>query len=434
LFARRKGANDPDMDSSETGQAGGRLHCYRNAMRASGTWLAPLLFLFSSGYACSGGDDAAPAGAGGSRASGGSGGDGSGGAVGGAGGTSEPPRWEVETVTTWRGNAEAAYTMFYDDTCNGGVDNQFDIADVELTARGLRASFGAIAQDCATRNLTDRLLTLLSHGHEIVNHSWSHPNLSLSPVDIALQIDGARTALETQLGGREVTFFIFPFDAFTDDLVDHLRAQGYLGARAGMRGWNPSAFEDDFRVAFDVFGPGYSIYAEAPGTPCASVLLGTDWNDSSPECRRYVLDQYVRDVLAEGGWGVRELHSIAGEAWEPVPEDEYLAHLDFVTDFVEDGRLWVAPASDVIRYRRAQAVCPLPTVSGDRLVFPPTARQGACLRFATGLSYVLRPLEGTPQGVTARQDDAVLDVLETGDGRLIVTADPSAGAVELLEP
>lgn len=355
-----------------------------------------------------------------------------GGSSGGAGGGAvEPPRWEVEGVTTWQGDATAAYTMFYDDTCNAAVDNQFAIVDGALWERGLRASFGAIAQSCVSRGLTEQLLTLRAHGHEIVNHSWSHADLSMSPVDIAQEIDGARSSLEDQLG-EAITFFIFPFDAFTDDLVDHLRAQGYLGARAGVRGHNPSDFDDDFRVAFDVFGPGYSIYAETPDSPCAETPLDTPWDESSSECRKYVLDQYVRDVIASGGWGVREMHSVAGEAWEPVPEAEYLEHLDVVKEHVAARRLWTAPASDVIRYRRAREVCPLPTVSGDQLVFP--AATGDCARYATALTYRIAPLEGAPGSVSARQEGRPIDVLAGSEGTWLVTADPSRGPVELTVP
>src|SRR5690606_41112686 len=64
--------------------------------------------------------------------------------------------------------------------------------------------------------------------------------------------------------------------------------------------------------------------------------------------------------------------------------------LDFVKEHVAARRLWTAPASDVIRYRRAREVCPLPTVSGDQLVFP--AATGDCARYATALTYRIAPL------------------------------------------
>ncbi|AUX26355.1 uncharacterized protein SOCEGT47_069160 [Sorangium cellulosum] len=382
------------------------------------------------GQACSSAPSGGPDGGGAGAAPGGA--TASGGGTEGAGGgpiVDEAPRFAIEGVTTWRHGASAAYTLIHDDTCGAGLDNQLSVAAPALGQRGLRASFGAIVQSCVERDLWDALRELLAQGHEIVNHSFSHPDLTMPPVDLAVEIDGARATLEAELSGYGITFFVFPLDAFNDELVDHLRAQGYLGARAGARGVNPPDYEDDLRIRFDVFGPGYSVYAGAAGTPCAAVAPGDEAGGASPACRQYILDQLVEDAIAAGGWGVRELHSVAGEAWEPVPIDEYEAHLDRVRDRIDAGALWMDTASAVLRYRRAREACPPPVVRGDRLLFAPPS--GRCAAYATPLTWIVKPLAGAPTALSAIQDGAPLDTRAVGDGRFLVDADPAGGAVTL---
>ncbi|MCH2109513.1 MAG: polysaccharide deacetylase family protein, partial [Polyangiaceae bacterium] len=242
----------------------------------------------------------------------------------------QPPLWELTGVALWRNDATAAYTIFHDDTCNDSVDHQFTQADPALAERGLVASFGAIAEDCEERGLWNSLEELRQHGHEIANHSYSHLNLTLSSTDLNQEIEQAHREFEENLADFSPSFFIFPFDAFNDSLVERLRGLGYLGARAGTRGTNTSNFSDGLRIKFDVYGPGYSIYVGAPATPCVSVNSGDDWDETTEACRSYILNQYVDDVISVGGYGLREFHSLDGEGWEPLPLNEYEEHLDYV--------------------------------------------------------------------------------------------------------
>lgn len=360
---------------------------------------------------------------------------GSGGALGPGGSPAvpdEPARFVVEGVTTWRHDAVAAYTIFHDDTCNGGVDNQFDVAEPALTSRNLVASFGAIAADCEQRDLWDELQILRDHGHEIANHSFSHERLTDGDVNLDQEIDEAHHLLSQNLTDFTPTFFIFPYDAFNDELLERLSALDYLGARAGGRGHSPGDFSDPFRIQFDVYGPGYSVYVESSGTPCAETTAGEDWSETPEDCRAYIMNQYVEDLIASGGYGIRELHSLENEAWEPIPTAEYEAHLDFLVDKVEAKQVWVATASDAIRYRFAREICLLPVVSGDELRFGNLGPD--CTRFATGLTYRLSPLSGEPTSITALQGDVQLPTEPVGDGSFLVTADPKAGPVVLSVP
>jgi len=196
-----------------------------------------------------------------------------------------------------------------------------------------------------------------------------------------------------------------------------------------MRGLNVADFPDDLRLNFDVYGPGYSIYVGAAGTPCEGVEAGDDWSAAPQNCRAYVMNQYVDDIIAAGGYGIRELHSLDGEAWEPLPLSEYEAHLDYLVEKSNGGELWVTTASDAIRYRRGRDACSNVIVSGDNVLFDSVS--GNCLRFATALSYFLRPLQAFQGTVSASQQGTPREVVALSDGSFMVNADPSQGTLTL---
>lgn len=362
----------------------------------------------------------------------------SGGTSSGGGPTTPPFEYvlSVGDITTWRGDARAAYTIVHDDTCNPSVDKQFDLAAPALNERGLRATFGAIAQDCSRPGLWDRLEELRDAGHEICSHTWDHQNLpDVAESNLAEAtglIDQAKTALEANLDDYRVATFIFPYDAFNDSLVNHLRSSGHLGARAGDRGLNEASFSDPFRLRFDVYGPGYSVYIGADGTPCSGYSEGNDWDATSSECRFYVLNNYVDEVIAASGYGIRELHSVDGEAWEPVPILEYESHLDYVKTKVDSGDLWVDTMESVVRYRVARDACAAPTFANGTLTF--AAPSTECQKYATELSFRLTAVGTPPPALAATQNGVALTVREEATGTYLIDANPVAGPVTLSSP
>lgn len=350
-----------------------------------------------------------------------------------SGPTGETPTFEVvvEGVATWRNDAIAAYTIVHDDTCDPSADRHFTIVKSALAARGLVASFGAIVGACEARDLWDELQELVEGGHEIANHSWSHPDLTMASDMLAAEIGMARATLDLHLA-QPVTFFIFPYDQFDDGLIEYLRGDGYLGARAGTRGVNAYDASDDLRIRFDTFGPGYSIYGGQSDTPCADVSPGQAWSETTSACRMYVLDQYVDDAMAEGGWAVRELHSVEGHSWEPVPASEYDAHLDYVKRRIDADELWMDTATNVIRYRRAREACAAPRGDGRWLVFEPPSP--TCAAYATALTWLVR-IEGEPlEALHAEQAGAPVAVRALGSRRFVVDANPALGNVTLVAP
>jgi peptidoglycan/xylan/chitin deacetylase (PgdA/CDA1 family) len=314
----------------------------------------------------------------------------------------------VESITTWKNDAQGAYTIIHDDACDYTLDSLFKVADPELTGRSLKAAFGAIVERCQERNSWANLEILRQHGHEIINHSWSHKDIvaEAAMAPLSVEIDQANMVLDQNLKDQHTSFFIFPYDSFDDAAVAHVGSLGYLGARAGKKGVNTPNFPDGLRVMFDVWGGEDSIY-----------------NGQGD-----ILKIYVDLAISEGGWSVREFHGIADLSYNPMTVDGYRQHLDYVRSKVDAGQLWVDTPSTVLRYRFARQYCAAPVACDSRLVFP--APSDDCKKYATPLTVVFTTSVDV-RGVIAQQDGQVLIASKLGPNRFMVDLNPAGGQVSI---
>jgi hypothetical protein len=246
---------------------------------------------------------------------------------------------------------------------------------------------------------------LRSNGHEILNHTWSHANLSVVH-DYATQIDTARSQLESNLR-KPISFFVFPYDNWDENALAYLRKAGYMGARSGQRGVNEPEFLDPFAIKFDVYGPF--------GPPEYATIYAGD-----------TLKLYVDAALENGGWAVRELHGVQDKSWYPVPLGDYRAHLDYVRSLVVQNRLYVDTPSAVIKYRFARKYC-VPALRGAELSF---AKNDDCVRYATELSVAVQADADAPR-IVALQSGRQLETRKIGPAQFLINIDPLAGPARL---
>jgi hypothetical protein len=351
------------------------------------------------------------------------------------------PAFTVTGVATWRGDAVGAYSLVQDGVCD--LDGAFTHGDPELTRRGLHGGFAVIVGSCGmgTASKWPRVKALREHGHDLLNHSWSHPCLGTvadcqgqgaRSTDLALEIDRSSEVLASSAGGP-IEFFVFPFDTCGPDALGRLKQRGYLGARCGARGVSDARLADGFAVRFDSWGPSFSAYGNAG--PCRGLVM-RDANvapDSLPvACRSYVLDQYVDDAIAGHGWALRALTGFTDErgVFQPISLADYTAHLDQVRRKVDAGQLWVEGPSVVLRYRFARQTCPMPTVvDGRTLRFPEPSAE--CRRHATAVSYLVSTTSADLPSLQASQAGSVTMARKTAPGRFVVDADPTRGDVTL---
>jgi Polysaccharide deacetylase len=303
----------------------------------------------------------------------------------------------IVRVATWKHDAKAAYNIIHDDTCDSTTTGIFEHRK-ELIDRHLRAGFGIIVSECDDADYAI-LKEMMAAGHEMINHSYTHPHLAAGGADIQHEVVDSTNELTKQLG-VPIKFFIFPYDEHNNSLFDQLKKLDYLGSRGGSYGGlndpdvdteNPYA---DFQINFDVY--------ETTG-------IGS-------------LNSYVDKAIAGGKWANRELHGIADGSWGKITVDAYTTHLDYLVKQIEARQLWMDTPTTVLRYRRSRKYCGTPVAAEGVVRFP--APSADCQAFATPLSVVVTSSE---TGISAQQGGAEIPVEALSGGQFIIDIDPAKG-------
>ncbi len=351
---------------------------------------------------------------------------------GGAAGSADAGVSRFSVELAWRGGAKGAYSLIHDDLCDVPHVSQMATAVPELAKQNLKAAFGAIVRSCNDNNRWPDVNTLKAAGHEILNHSWSHPDMVTGSPVLSQEIGDSTRDLNAKITGQATSFFIFPYDSFNDTLIAALASAGYLGARAGKRGaFNLPTYSDELRLNFDVFGPVNSMYGKLG--PCAAEKLTADaigqTVGADDACRMYVLNQYVDDVIAAGAWGLREMHGVGDAFWEAVPTQNYIDHLAYVRSQVDAGKLWVDTPTTILKYHRARLAC-APTAHDDQLSFAMTNPD--CVKFAEPLDLVIDVGNGPASTLSVTQAGVAISAKSMSPNRFLLTVDPMKGNGEIV--
>ncbi len=238
------------------------------------------------------------------------------------------------SFSNWKDNKKAAYSIIHDDYSNY-VTGIFQYADPIATARGIKLCFGAITNPiyCGPQEWANAR-TMISHGHECVNHSHNHlcggtagqcSGLSTyGSAQYATELGTSSQIIEANTGIKP-RFFIHPYDAASDGILNYLTGLGYLGTRAGVQeAVNTSSFSDFMHLNFFVY---------SPSTPISS------------------LNQAVDQAVASGGYAIREFHGVADGSWAAMTVVNYTGHLDYVKTQMNNGNIWSATTTEAITYK-----------------------------------------------------------------------------------
>lgn len=240
---------------------------------------------------------------------------------------------QTASFAIWKDNKKAAYTIVHDDF-GDWVVSIYDQAYPIATARGIKFSFGAITGNCGPTEWT-KARTMIAAGHECINHSHSHKcggaasDCTGSPTygqaDFATELDQSTQLIQTNTGVRPI-FFIHPYDAHTTTVLNYLKNNlGYIGSRAGTGSLNSSNFTNFMNINFY----GFDNSASAISSLKAS----------------------VDDVIAAGGYLMREFHGINDPSYGAISIANYTSHLDYVKTKMDAGLIWSATASEAITYK-----------------------------------------------------------------------------------
>ncbi len=121
---------------------------------------------------------------------------------------------------------------------------------------GVRASFFCVGLHVEA--LPAEVRRIARAGHELGNHTWSHPYLpDLTPAQLREQIDRTQQAIE-RAAGRPATLFRPPYGAHTPEVLAELAARGPKVALwdVDSRDWARPGPEQIARTVLAAAGPG----------------------------------------------------------------------------------------------------------------------------------------------------------------------------------
>jgi hypothetical protein len=335
--------------------------------------------------------------------------------------TTEAGGFTFDKIAVWRDDAKAAYTIIHDDMCGRELRGIDKLAVPALVKRGLSAGVGPYVDACAIDGLWGMVKAVEDKGIEIVNHSYTHVNITA--LNAYKEVILAKREFDLKMT-RPLSFYIFPYDYFTPETVSMVQAAGHIGARAGTRDafdgftnppLNPPEPTNDMNLVFDVWPRTYSKYAAF--------------------AEKDILNLHVFNAIEHGGLAVREFHSVSpldhppqnGQGFGPVPLKIYEAHLDFLYTAWKAGLVWTSSPSSIIRYRHARTACKA-SVEGKTIVFDASADE--CKTFATPISVIVKTGNDIG-GLKAQQGGKTVFTRKLAPNTFSVTADPTAGPVDL---
>ena len=279
-------------------------------------------------------------------------------------------------------------------TFDDGLKEQYTMLYPQLEKYGFKATFciiGSITDNPENdkekpRMTWEELRELANHGHEISNHSWSHPDFRrLSHEQIRREIDRTDSLIELKIGRRPLTFF-YPGNNRNDSVVKWA-SEGKVGTRT---------------------------YEKAIG--------GQTYHTTVSE-----LDKWVRSLKETGGWGVPMGHGITYAYAYFYDPNVLWTHFRHVKEQERD--VWVDTFEHVAAYKKEQEATRL-NIRKRRNGYDVVPSLPLDKRlFSSLLTLVIKNPKGK---VTASQDGIQLQAKRTGDG-YIVDFNPHGGEVSIIE-
>lgn len=288
-------------------------------------------------------------------------------------------------VAPYKDGKECAVSLTFDDS----MKEHYTFVAPELEKRGFRGTFWmcgawmpAEPQHDTTHFTWAEAKEMSDKGHEMSNHSWSHPNMTTLPEDeLKEQIRKNDEAILANIG-KPSTTFCFPYNAYNETVLAEAM-KGRVGAR-----------------------------------------LKEFWLGGQHSPKEY-LQKQVEDALAAGSWIAGMTHGInyGYDCYED--PSEFTDFLDYLKSL--ENRIWVGTFRDVAAYvAAAKGTTVEISKDGNEITVVPATN------LDKGLYETYLTLEVNTGGkkVKAQQDGKSLETLYR-DGKAFVSFSPFGGAVTI---
>ncbi len=228
----------------------------------------------------------------------------------------------VLQVLPWNGKS-AAVTLTFDDA----DPSHLNVAIPALDKYGFKGTFFLIG-NVYTKD-TDSWEKAARNGHEMGNHSWSHPHIAgLSTQDLEREVVTNHNAMEKTFG--PVFSFAYPFTEITPELKE-IVGRNHFFARGGY---------GNYYISPDTQPDWLNLPAQAT-LSTTSFMVYQDWMDTA---------------LSKKSWAIFMIHGLEGTpwGWQPISAkvfDQILTHLK-----KNESTIWTAPLGTVGAYFMAQKI------------------------------------------------------------------------------
>jgi len=226
-------------------------------------------------------------------------------------------------ICKWKNSAKTCVNFSFDDGLPSfrRISQLFDLCN-------FKASFFIIG----TTMQIDSIKDIYARGHEISNHSYSHPIFeNLDSINIEYQIRKGKELLENAIGSK-CTCFGEPGN-FRSQVCKKIAFKYHLFVR------HYSEYDDVKRIELDLQQKNLSLVI-----PTLQMAISTG-----------NIVEYVA-------------HSINGEGFSPINEDLLLQQLKFIKNYENNGDIWVTTVSEGFCYENLfHEISLIKTLTGDTL-------------------------------------------------------------------
>lgn len=285
---------------------------------------------------------------------------------------------EKISITKWKGDAHAAFSIIMDDFGSPELSPPIIKAGNMAAERGLKISTAVVVNHIlGDPKLQWGLLnSFVAQGHEIVNHSWNHDNPDSSNWDKVRDMLQTRNSIEANLADsvwqKKVTFYAFPYDGGRIEDLDFLKEHGYIGARfteQTISRINESSenFDPFYSTYYSYISKEYIDSALIPeflaeGKDTTDIEWWLTYPDKEyPPFNSFttpieqIEQRHIELALKQGGWGLMEMHSISPEQlypqwWSPMSYKKFEALLDRLAAAQDCDSLWIDVPSRIAAY------------------------------------------------------------------------------------
>lgn len=281
---------------------------------------------------------------------------------------------QTVSVAKYLGNRQAAVSLTFDD----GIQEHYTLVAPHLDHYALKGTFGIngkfmgdIDDHYSPRLTWEECRQMAANGHEICNHSWSHPNLTAVDMRTLLMEISKNDSIIKAETGIKPTSFLYPFNAATPQVIAACE-KGKVGSR------------------LEQFGLG----------------------QRNSGCTMSSISAWLRKLINDGLWGVTMTHGIytAWDQWnEPWVLWNFFRNLAFKKDSV-----WIDTFSNIQAYVKERDAITLATRwSNKTFIITPTLHLDSKI-FHMPLTLKITGM-GKNQCINAVQDGKPLQVSYRGD-------------------